>query len=356
VGLADAECLSLWETLSCGYTETQGFPLLRGECAKLINDEMRSPPDHPIAADDILMFAGGEEGIFTMIKSLLCENDHAIIVAPCYQSVKSIAETTCKVTLFDLNPQQNWNLDISKLETIIEPSKTKMILINFPNNPTGATISRSQQLELVNLAQKYGLWIFSDEIYYGIHRSEESPLCMATLYDRAISLGGVSKSFGLAGLRIGWLCTRNRGALNQLAGNKHYLSICNSAPSEILSLIALRGRKAILKRQSNIIAENLICLREFIARHSDLFEWVEPSGGCCGFMKILNRSMDLDVVAEHLANETGILILPGSNFPCSAENRVEMNFYMRIGFGRKTFRDSLRLFEEVIPLYFRERK
>lgn len=352
MALADEECLRLWDNLSCGYTETQGLPILRKECAKMINEDMCSSIDKPVSADDILMFAGGEEGIFTTIKTLLSEKDHAIIISPCYQSVKSVTETVCSLTLFDLNPHNSWNLDVAKLETLIQPSITKMIMINFPNNPTGATISRETQQALVNLAKKYDLWIFSDEIYFGVDRMEEPSYCMATMYDKAVSLGGVSKSFGLAGLRIGWICTRHHELMHELAGSKHYLSICNSAPSEILSLIAVRERKTIWKRQKDIITNNLHVLREFLSSHSELFQWCEPVGGCCGFMKVLIPSVDLEELAEVLAQETGLLILPGNNFPCTPEYRGEFDSYMRIGFGRRNFPESLALLKELIPKYF----
>ncbi len=350
--MSDEECLKLWENLSCGYTETQGHPVLRKEIANMINQDMSSKDCYEIESHDILVFAGGEEGIFTTLKSLLSQHDHAIIVTPCYQSVKSVTETICDVSVFDLDPSDNWTLDIAKLEAAILPS-TKIIMINFPNNPTGANISNIERQAIVVLAKKYDLWIFSDEIYHGVDRSENSNISLAVMYDKAISLGGVSKSFGLAGLRIGWIYTKNEGALCRISGNKHYLSICNSAPSEILSLIALRNRHYIWNRQKEIIFNNLKALRSFLLDHSNLFRWCEPQGGCCGFVEVLNHSLDLNDVAERLAEETGLLILPGSNFPCSQHNRHRFNSFMRIGFGRVSFINSLGDLELVVEKYFK---
>lgn len=342
--MADDESLALWDNLRLSYTETQGLPILLQEISAIYN----SPK---ITRRHILTFAGGEEAIFCTIKSLLCAEDHAIVLAPCYQSVKSIPETTCAVTLFDLKSSESWTLDLVALEKEIIPGKTKMLLINFPNNPTGVTISIEKQLALVELARKYDLWIFSDEIYTGVDRDAQVAPSLCTVYEKAVSLGGVSKSYGMAGLRIGWVCTQNLEGLEVIAANKHYLSICNSAPSEILSLIAIRQRHQIWARNKAIIDHNLTVFRDFLTRYPHLFAWTEPQGACCGFMKVL-IDVDLEVVAEEMAQKYGVLILPGSNFPVTSTNRNDIDKHLRIGFGRKNFPDSLQKFEELIPLYF----
>src|SRR5690348_12408719 len=130
LAMADEECLKLWNDLRLCYTETRGLPLLRTEIAK----------DYPtLDADNVLCFAGAEEGIYCAFKTLLSVTDHAIVVTPCYQSLKSITETLCHVSTIDLTPQSGWTLDIPALRALIQPGVTKLIAFNFPHNPTGTT-------------------------------------------------------------------------------------------------------------------------------------------------------------------------------------------------------------------------
>jgi aspartate/methionine/tyrosine aminotransferase len=303
------------------------------------------------------MFAGAEEGIFCTLNSLLKSGDHVIVIAPCYQSVKSIPEAICDVSMVDLDFSEGWNLDLLKVESSIIPCKTKLLLINFPNNPTGACISPTKLNQLIEMARKYDIWIFSDEIYHGIDRMLPEDVCppITSIYEKGISLSGVSKSHGLPGLRIGWIVCQDSSLLEKIASNKHYLSICNSAPSEILAIIAVRYRHLLWERNFKIVQENLQIFRSFIMKYSDLFEWIEPTGGCCGFMRIKFLKDDdpnfMNNFVENLANSKRLLLLPGQNFPCTKENESLIRSFVRIGYGRKNFPRALQVFEEALQEY-----
>eukprot|EP01034_Spumella_vulgaris_P046560 gene46560-58053_t len=213
-----------------GYTETKGLPELLKEVAT----------DYPgLTHEDILCYAGGEEGIYCTLKTILNPEDHVIVVTPCYQSLKSIAESICSTSTIDLSPSNEWKLDMTELESLIIGGTTKMIIMNFPHNPTGALLTHEEQQSVVELGRKYDLFLFFDEIYRGLERNESLRLpTIASIYNKGISLGGMSKVYGMAGLRIGWIALADKHWLHEIAETKHYLSICNSAPSEILALIA----------------------------------------------------------------------------------------------------------------------
>lgn len=303
------------------------------------------------------------------MKTLLSPEDHVIGLTPCYQSLKSIPESICNVDLLNLSIAAEWALDIDKLKSLIQPGKTKAIIINFPHNPTGSLITKEEQFALVNLAKQFDLWIFSDEVYRGLEIDEELTLPpISCVYSKGISLGGTSKVYGLAGLRVGWICCQDIEFLEAMGESKHYLSICNSAPSEVLTLIALRSKDVIIGRNKDIIKDNLKIMDVFMTKHADSLSWHRPKGGCCGLVKINNLppTMTLDVMTTRLVNEFGVLILPGSQFPVSPKSsssssstetprdprdidfEYQINHHFRIGFGRKSFPVALQVFEDAL--------
>lgn len=177
---------------------------------------------------------------------------------------------------------------------------------------------------------------------------------IASAYEKGISLGALAKSYGLAGLRMGWIACSDKKSLAEIAGNKHYLSICNSAPSEILSLIALRAKSQILERNLNIVRDNEQCLIEYMQRNTKLLSWTPPKGGCCGFVR-LHARVDINELAERLVQQYGVLILPGAIFPSGTnESRLLVNQHFRVGLGRADFREALSIFEKALPIVLQE--
>lgn len=237
LAMADDACTQLWQNLALSYTQPEGLPMLRQEISRLYQD---------INAEQVLMFAGAEEGIYCAAHALLTNTDHAIVVVPCYQSLEAIPQSLCDVTLIKLNESQNWALDLDRIKAAVRP-QTKLIVINFPHNPTGAVIDRKTLFGLIAIARQQGAYIFSDEVYRLLELDENNRLpAIADCYEKGLSLSVMSKAYGLPGLRIGWIVTRSPEVLKQMENMKYYLSICNSAPSEILALIALRAKEAIL--------------------------------------------------------------------------------------------------------------
>jgi len=319
-----------WHELKLGYTETFGSKELRIAISKTYDF---------LKEKNILTFSGAEEGIFVAMQCLLNKQDHAIVIIPNYQSVETLPSSICDVTGVALDPNDNWNLDIQKLKDTIK-SNTRLISINFPNNPTGKVISENTLNTLISISRDKGIYIFSDEIYRLIERDKSKRLTqISDIYERGISLNGMSKSYGMPGLRIGWIASQDEILLKKMEHTKHYLSICNSAPSEILATIALHAKKEILLRNHKIVNKNLQILNNFFASNSDLFAWREPDGGCIGFPKYLGRE-GVEIFCERLIKEKGVLLLPSRIYQSDCGPSPQNHF--RIGYGRADMEEGLQ--------------
>jgi aspartate/methionine/tyrosine aminotransferase len=268
----------------------------------------------------------------------LRHDDHAIVVTPNYQSVETIPLAICAVTGIGLDPLRNWALDIDSIAAAIRPN-TKLVSINFPNNPTGKILERDRFDALVALCRLHGVWLFSDEVYRLIEREPALRLpAAADVYELGISLGGMSKSYGLPGLRIGWICCRDHGLLDRMERVKNYLSICNAGPCEILARIALRASDRILARNRQIAAGNVQLLTAFFEAYPTLFDWSVPDGGVVGYPRY-NGGEGVETFCERLIQEDGIMLLPSSIYRSELQRGPADRF--RIGFGRSDLANGL---------------
>jgi aspartate/methionine/tyrosine aminotransferase len=329
LGMADAGDRAAWDALYLGYTETWGAPSLR---------EVISSTYDSVADSGILTFVGAQEGIFAVMHALLGPADHAITVIPNYQSVESVPLSICETSGVALDAVRNWDLDLNKIAALIRPN-TRVICINFPHNPTGKVISRTTLEELISICRERGIYLFSDEVYRLAERRPEMTLPqVADIYERGISLGVLSKSYGLPGLRVGWVACRDADLLRRTERMKHYSSICGSAPSELLAQIALKARERILARNRGLIAKNLPLLDTFFSEHADLFEWYLPDGGCIGYPRYLGPE-GVEDFARRLVEDSGVLLLPASVYQSDLGPTPGDRF--RIGYGRDNMEAGL---------------
>lgn len=320
--LASPQDCAAFGELGLGYTETFGSPALRGEIAGTYDT---------VTPEELLCFAGAEEAIYTAMRVLLSPQDHAIVITPNYQAAETVPLGICEVSGVALDISRNWDLDVDLVRAAVRPN-TKLISINFPNNPTGKIIPRAAFDAIVELCRSRGIWLFSDEVYRLIERDPLLRLPQAVdVYERAISLNVMSKAYGLPGLRIGWLACKDRATLVRLERFKHFLSICNSAPSEVLARIALKARETILARNRKIVRGNIALLNSFFADYQHLFDWREPDGGCVGFIRYKGAD-GVEEFTRRLVQEAGVLFLPSSLYR-SELGPVPENC-LRVGFGR----------------------
>jgi aspartate/methionine/tyrosine aminotransferase len=330
--LADDTDRHAWQTLSLGYTETFGDPVLRAVIAETY--------EHA-DADDVICFAGAEEALYLAMQVLLGPADHAVVLTPNYQAAETVPLALCPVTGVALDPDRGWALDVDAVAAAIRP-ETRVVSVNFPNNPTGAVPEAADFARLAQLCDERGIHLFSDEVYRGLELDPARTLPQAAdLSPGALSLNVTSKSLGLPGLRIGWLTCRDRELRARLERAKHYTTICNSAPSEVLARIALKARPRILARNRAIIEANLPVFDGFFAEFADLFDWAAPAGGCVAYPRYLGAD-GVERFCEELLADAGVLLLPASVY--RSELTVTPADRFRIGVGRRAPEPALEAF------------
>ena len=320
LALADDDSRALWADLRLGYTESTGHPLLRREIASLYDT---------VEPDEILTFAGAEEAIFCLVNALVGPGDHVVATWPGYQSLYEIARAAgADVTLHDLREDAAWAIDLERLRGQVTPA-TRLIVVNAPHNPTGMLPDRATFDGLVSIADEAGAYLLVDEVYRGLESDPADRLpAGADASNRGISVGVMSKSFAMAGLRIGWLASHDRALLARVAAFKDYTTICSSAPAELLAIMALRRRDIVLERSRRIVLGNLERLDGFFARWADAFTWVRPRGGSIGYPRLTVPGVGIDAWAAQLVEAEGVLLLPGSQFGDPGD-------HFRIGYGRE---------------------
>jgi aspartate/methionine/tyrosine aminotransferase len=296
--------------------------------------------------EDILTFAGAEEAIFWTMQELVGPGEHAVLTVPNYQSMESVAVATgADVSGLPLRPETGWSLDLGELESLLRPN-TRLVAVNFPNNPTGGLSEPADFRRLAALCEERDIRLLSDEVYRGLELDPERTLPQAAdLSPTAISVNVMSKAYGLPGLRIGWVACRDRLLLERLERRKHYTSICNAAPSELLAAIALRNGDAIRARNRDIIAANLPVFDAFFARHERLFEWEHPAGGCVCFPRYLGDD-GVEDFCRVLVEDAGVVLLPAGIFSSGLAAVPGDRF--RIGVGRSDPEPALAAFGEFL--------
>lgn len=314
-----------------GYTESTGSPSLRNEISQIYAG---------IQPDQVLVHSGAEEAIFLFMQAVLQSGDHIIVHWPCYQSLFEVAKSIgCEVTLWEARSENRWILDLEELKKSIK-SNTRAIIINTPHNPTGFLMEGSAFLDLNRISQERGLILFSDEVYRELEYDHSNQLPSACdINPLAVSLGVMSKSYGLAGLRIGWIATRNAQVLARMTELKDYTTICNSAPSEYLAELALRHRNFLVERNLQLIHNNLILLDGFFAKYADLFSWIRPTAGPIAFPYLTGE--DVEQFCHRLVTTSGVLLLPGTLYDHPGN-------HFRIGYGRRNMPAALARLEEFL--------
>jgi aspartate/methionine/tyrosine aminotransferase len=314
----------------CGYTESPGSLELRETIATLYAH---------IDPDDVIVTSCAEEGIFLLYHALLRTEDHAVVETPCYESAIEVARSTgAAVSAWRRHYEDGWAHDVDALKRLLGP-RTRLLYLNQPHNPTGTLMDQATFEHVLAIARERDVPVFSDEVYRELEHDARDRLPAACDLDRrAISLGSISKSYGLPGLRLGWLATRDAAVRDALLRLKDYTTICSSAPSEVLTAVALRNREVLLERNHAIVQRNLPLLESFFERHAENFSWVRPTASPIGFPRLSGLG-DIDGFCERLA-ASGVLLLPGSVYDCPA--------HVRVGYGRANMPAALQLLEDSL--------
>jgi aspartate/methionine/tyrosine aminotransferase len=322
--LADVP-LSALADLRLGYTESQGDPALRATIARFHSH---------ITAEDVVVTNAPEEAIFLVMMALVNPGERVVVQTPCYQSLFELAAHWGG----DVYPwpmvetEGGWRMDLDLLADLVN-ADTRLLVINTPHNPTGYLPTAAEFDTILDLTSRHGVWLFCDEMYRGLEYTPADRLTSASdCYPRAVSLWGMSKTFGLAGLRIGWLTTQDHQLIRSLLQLKDYTTICSSAPSEFLARVALEQAEATIQRNVGILQANLERVHEFMARWSDVFAWREPLAGPIAFVRL--REGSATAFCRVAARERGVLLVPSTLFDFG-------DSHIRLGLGRWNFRDGL---------------
>ena len=348
LALADPDLLARWHSLHLGYTESEGASELRAEVAG----------SYESVSGDAILVSAPEEAVFLFMNALLDPGDHVVCTFPGYQSLYQLAVSLgCEVSFWEPREGECWHFDPAHLERLIRP-QTKLVVWNFPHNPTGALPSREELQAMLDAAARVGAWVFSDEMYRLLEPSPTRRLPAAVdRYEKAVSLAGMSKVFGLAGLRIGWLATHDQELLGRCKAIKDYTTICSSAPSEMLSLIALRARDHLLEKHRLRLLQNIETASAFFARQTDTFSWVPPKGGTVCFPRLnaggavpghsatpdrgALTAAGAEAFCARVLEDTGVLLLPSTVYDFG-------DAHFRLGLGRGDFKTGLDVLEDYL--------
>ncbi|CAD5110753.1 unnamed protein product [Dimorphilus gyrociliatus] len=340
LSLGSSEDVEKWNNLKLCYTDSQGSLELRTEISKL----------QDINPENILVCVPAE-GIFIALTCLAKElkGKKAIVCWPCYQSLIEVLESNGVTTdkwLARYSSEKGWYFDMNELRGLIKDN-VGLVVVNFPHNPTSFLPSTDEFNELIKLCKENDIYLFSDEMYRMTERSIPHLSSACSVYDKAISLSGLSKSFGLPGLRVGWLCCQNDEILGKFKGLKDYLTICSSSPTEALGVIALKNRDALTTTIQLIIKKNLSLVSALAVKYQELIEWHEPKAGTTGFMKLREKLLKgrtaTDVCAE-LVDKFNIVLLPAKTYQYEDK-------YVRFGFARKDMEILLTDFDNFLSQY-----
>jgi aspartate/methionine/tyrosine aminotransferase len=280
-----------------------------------------------------------EEAIFLAMNALLAPGDHVICTFPGYQSLYQLARTIgCDVSFWRPEETDMWRFDPAELEALLRPD-TKLVVWNFPHNPTGSLPSPEDYSRMLTAAGAAGVWVLSDEMYRLLEPRDETRLPAAIdRYGKAVSLSGMSKAFGLAGLRIGWAATHDELLLERMKSLKDYTTICSSAPSELLALMGLRSRDAILAANRQRVRYNREIAGGFFARHGQEMTWIPPRAGTVSFPRLIAGGSE--AFCARTLRDTGVLLLPSTVYDYG-------DSHFRLGLGRDDFAAGL----EVLDAY-----
>ena len=330
--LADDADRAAWGGMRLGYTESQGLPELRERIAAVAYPGLRAA--HVVTAVP-------EEALYILGRTLLRAGDRVVATFPGYQSLYEIA-SAAGAEVLRWTPQETatgWWFDPERLAELVKGG-ARAIVVNFPHNPTGALPSVEEWAAIVATAERIGATLVSDEMYRGLEYEPRARLTPAAVVsERGVSVSGLSKAYGLPGLRVGWLASRDPALLDAVQSYKDYTTICASAPSERLAVVALKNAARLVGRCRDILASNRPLLEAFLERQSPRFAWRAPLAGPIAFVRL--PADGAHELCERLATSAGVMLLPSSVFEWG-------DSHVRFGFGRRSLPEALGALEAAL--------
>jgi len=278
-----------------------------------------------LSADHVIVTNGASEANFAIVAALVQPGDHVIVEHPNYPSLYEVPRSLgCDVSLFHLEMEDGFRPDLSKLEALITP-KTKLISLTHPNNPTGSMITERVLQEAVELAESRNIYLMFDETYRELAFGDRLPGA-ASLSSKVISISSMSKSYGLPGIRIGWLATTSQEVLDSVLAIREQVSIANGAISEEIASKVLERQDDFIQRVRQHVAANFDVVRTWIDTQNAL-QWVPPEAGVVALPQIKpTTGLDPDMFYQRLVDDYKTFVIPGRCFEMD-------NHHFRLGYG-----------------------
>ncbi|KAJ6028395.1 hypothetical protein N7540_003971 [Penicillium herquei] len=321
------------------YGAIRGSDKLRQTLANLYS--VKTPTALP--KDNILITAGAIQANFLALYTLVGPGDHVICHYPTYQQLYSVPTSLgAEVSLWKSKEADGWKIDIEELQGLIRPN-TKLIIINNPQNPTGAIVPRDTLEDLVDIARASSITIMADEVYRPLFHnispmdSQFPPSLISLGYENTIVTGSTSKAYSLAGIRVGWIASRNRSIIEACASSRDYTTISVGQIDDAIASYALAPQciHNLLARNIELGRTNLAILEKFIESHRWACDWVKPRAGTTAFVRFnkMGKPVDDVVLCEKLQEQRGVMFVPGSRCFGGGE---DFQGYVRIGYACET--------------------
>ncbi|KAK8106614.1 hypothetical protein PG999_009973 [Apiospora kogelbergensis] len=337
------------------YGAIRGSDELRRNIAALYEHGSSSLPFSP---DSVIVTQGAISANHLVFYSQIGAGDHVICVFPTYQQLYSIPKTLgAEVTLWELKEENGWVPNVDALEGLVK-ANTKMIVINNPNNPTGAIIPTSILAQIVGVAQKHDIILFSDEVYrplfHSISAGHAPPSVVSMDYKKTIVTSSMSKAWALAGIRVGWVASPDEGIIKDITVARDYTTISVSRIDDQIANYALSPevRPGLIARNLELAKTNLELLDQFVKDHASVVSWVRPVAGTTAFMKfkIGDKLAEDEEFCKHLLDTTKVMLLPGSK--CFGHGET-FKVFVRIGYVSETaiLKAGLRQLSRYVKKY-----
>ncbi|KAF4549687.1 Aminotransferase class I and II-like protein 3 [Elsinoe fawcettii] len=326
------------------YGEIRGATALRDNLARLYSSKVGTP----LPSDNIIIQPGAISANFLVFDALVGTGDHVICHFPTYQALYDVPKSLgAEVDLWKADPDNGWKIDIEVFKKLIKPN-TKLLVLNNPQNPTGAIIPKAQLEEIVAVAEEHNIIIMSDEVYrplfHGITPMDADfpPSILSMGYKNTIATGSLSKAYSLAGIRCGWIASRNRDIIEEVAKARDYTTISVSILDQQVAAFALSPETihSLLSRNIQLAKTNLEMLEKFIIKHDEFCSWLKPVAGTTAFVKFERDGKPVDAVelCKRLMDKTGVMLVPGDR-----TFGDEFKGYVRVGYVNhtETLKDGL---------------
>ncbi|KAI1393018.1 PLP-dependent transferase [Hypoxylon trugodes] len=330
-----------------GYGTIRGSEELRRNLATMYNEDQNATRNNsvpPVTSNDIIIQQGAIAANRDVFYSLVGPGDHVVCVFPTYQQLYSIPKSLgAEVSLWELKQSEGYVPNVGDLEALIKDN-TKMVVINNPNNPTGATIPVEVLEKIVSVAKKNDIILFSDEVYqplfHGVEQDSIPPSILALNYPKTVVTGSMSKAWALAGLRLGWAASRDASIIDAIASARDYTTISVSGLDDQVARYALSAsvRPQLLARNISLAKKNLDLLARFVEDHPTVCTWVRPNAGTTAFLGFKDKNgapVDDEAFCKDVLSKTKVFFVPGSRCFGNGETS-SFNGFVRIGYVCET--------------------